>query len=242
MRNCLKSQLKSVVNNDNLEFLDYLTINVHSVTGSPVLNDMSFRMQYYGSAQNITIEGNGHFTNADFTSDLGKSATIPASSNNRVIFSNGDYKIKLPIKNIAVFKVAQDFVEINNWQPGSINYERLFNVSGSTLVSVSIINAAELMKITSSKLGNPTSFAIVNKKRNDSYNLNQLIQHIFDSGRTTNFSIWCIGYEDAYGVAVNAARNIHYVSSTSYECYNGADTEKLYTANKINGVWQYTMA
>ena len=242
MRNCLKSQLKSVVNNNSLEFLDYLTINVHSVTGSPILNDMSFRMGYYGSAQNITIEGNGHFTNADFTADLGKSTTIPAGGNIRVIFSNGDYKIKLPIKNISVFDVQQRFVETNNWQPGGINYERLFDVSGSTLESVSIINATELMKITSSKLGNPISFTIVNRKTNDSYNLNQLIQHIFDSGRTTNFGILCIGYEDAYGVANSSTRNIHYVSSTSYECYNGTDTEKLYTANKINDVWQYTMA
>lgn len=67
MKNCLVTQLKGAVNNDNLEIFGELRIPMVSISQSPA------RIGILGSK--IEIEGSGHFTNYDGTQDYGKTAS-----------------------------------------------------------------------------------------------------------------------------------------------------------------------
>lgn len=108
MANCLKTQLKDSVQNDNLQTLEVLEFNVVSVT-SPT--DATQWLNLVDGAKEIDAEiiGNGHFVKGNSYSggqDMGKTITIKdvakqtqgGASAPFYYLSNGEYKVRIKSK------------------------------------------------------------------------------------------------------------------------------------------------
>lgn len=99
MNDCFVTELKGVVNNDNLVGIGEILFNVDAPAGTAIAaRTLSF--QFSGTTEQIPVKvvGDGFITN-DNGDNLGKSTTIsPAYTT--VKFSTGTYKIKVGYKYI----------------------------------------------------------------------------------------------------------------------------------------------
>ncbi len=238
---CLKTTLDATIADNNMEFIDYLHINVYA-RENPNAADNGFSVNTENGGL-FKILGNGFFSDSTLVVDKGQEMLIDPSIDTTSLtgfkFSNGDYQILLPIDaGYRIFNISSGYYypQVLNWQIDGFNYQRLLDMNpdlyyvavsdAPTLLSLKIPNNVTRLDVVKSGLGTP-------------YNGNQLIQYIVESeGRTANFGIAGSGYRDYYGPMVQAVRNIHIITpGTKYQCYNQADTTLLYTAEKINGAW-----
>ena len=235
MENCLVTKLMSVVKNDNLDYLDFLRINVKSET-TPDADDFSINVTTSPAAK-LYIEGDGHFTDGTLTEDRGKEA----NTGTNLKFSNGNYVLKIPLMGITSLGVGSaQMINITKWQNRGLDYERLCKVNKDTLVEITFDDVNTLLAC-SKNMTNVTYFHLICYSV---VRLEPMLDAIVEAdGRTANFSFEGNYLKDIYTPASGSfVRNIHVTSNTQYSVYNQADTELLYTAQKVNGVWTHTLA
>ena len=235
MENCLVTQLKAAVQNDNLIYLDFLHINVQQEDNVNA-NDFSINVST-STVSKLYIEGDGHFTDGTLTEDRGKEA----NTGTNLKFSNGNYVLKIPLMGITSLGVGSaQMINITKWQNRGLDYERLCKVNKDTLTQITFDDEEKLIACAPNMI-NVTVFNLIcySIKR-----LEPILEAIVESsGRTVNFSFYGNKLRDIYTPASgNFMRNIHVTSNTQYSVYNQADTELLYTAQKVNGVWTHTLA
>ena len=235
MENCLVTKLMSVVKNDNLEYLEFLRINVKNET-TPDTDDFSINVTTSPAAK-LYIEGDGHFTDGTLTQDRGKIADT--GQNNK--FSNGNYILKLPLTGITKLTTGSaQITNITKWQNGGLDYERLCKVNKDTLVEITFDDVNTLLAC-SKNMTNVTDFHLICYSV---VRLEPMLDAIVEAdGRTANFSFEGNYLKDIYTTkSGNFLRKVHVTSNTQYSVYNAADTQLLYNAQKVNGVWTHTLA
>lgn len=95
MENCLKTQLKGVVNNDNLVGLGDAVILVKAVASPSTLN-RGIRI-FHNKAVTISVSG-AYFTDSTFAQNLGTELNIAKDTQTDFFVSNTDAKITIPEK------------------------------------------------------------------------------------------------------------------------------------------------
>jgi hypothetical protein len=232
--NCLVTKLKSSVPG-NMDYLENLSFEVKAVT-SPEAKNFGL---YVGSSvqQNITIEGDGFFTDNTMETNLGKTAR----TGNNLKYSNGNYIVKLPLTGISALTVGSSDIPImTDWTMDGLNYERLCSLNKDTLLKICYNNYQSLLD-TIQYTKNVIEFSVYNDA--GIYSMGAIFEKIVEqSGRTANFSYATINGNDFYGTTTGV-RNIHIITpGTKFSVYNAANTQELFSAEKINGVWTYTRA
>lgn len=235
MGNCFVTKLKESVNNDSLEYLNNLKIIVHSVS-NPNANNFSIFVGT-SSANTLNIIGDGHFTDGSFTEDRGK--TAPTNANQK--FANGNYTMLLPLTTITSIKAGSvDPWNVTDWQVDGLDYERLCLLNENTLTEIMFNTLDDLNRAI--KHTKKVTIYSITAFSTTPVSLDPIFQQIItQEGRVDNFKFSAPYGSDFYGNG-QLVRNVHLVSSSKYSVYNAADTTKLYDAEKVNGVWTYTLA
>lgn len=236
MENCLVTKLKATVNNNGLEYLDYLHINVHQVD-NPNANNFSISVLTDPNTKKMVTTGSGHFTDGTLQEDRGKEARCSGSGQK---FSNGNYQLLIPLTGIVNLGSGTGApTSAADWQVDGLNYERLLKVNTDILTSVifpSTSGVHDLMEYTKKV----TNISFVEGEGN----MQNLMAAMVDApGRTSGDITFNFGSgSDIYssGGATRKLKNV--VPGTSFSVYNSAGTELLYTALKTGGVWQFTLA
>lgn len=236
MNNCLVTKLNAVVNNDELELLDRLHINVREVT-EPDSNNYGILISRT-PASRLFIEGSGYFTDSTRTQNLGKESY----TGNKAYFSNGNYKITIPLTGITNISAGNlNAGALSDWQVEGLNYDRLCSLNSETLEKIMFKYSKDLER-NIKHLTNVTWFGLVGYNEGQIDIQEYLNAIVEQSGRTSNFAFSVKKGKDAYSTG-NFIRNIHIeTQNTKYTVYNSANTSLIYTAEKVSGVWQYTMA
>lgn len=237
MDNCLVTKYKSVVENDSLEYLEWLHINVKSETTVDT-DDFSINVTTT-PAKKLYIEGDGHFTDGTMTQDRGK---IADTGNNQK-FSNGNYLLKIPLTGIVALTTGSaQLANITKWQVNGLNFERLCRVNKDTLREITFESESKLRSCLSNTT-KVTTFHLLNSTTSK-INLMKILDAIVEcDGRISDFSFEGVGLIDIYTPGSgNFTRNIHVISNTEYSVYSSSETKLLYTAQKVDGVWSHTLA
>lgn len=244
---CFIQKLKSSVDNNDLQRLNYLVIKV-SYEDSPNVNEHTLDIYYkvgYTGNKTLQIVGDGFFTDSSLVTNLGKTAeavTANVSSSQRNIrFSNGNYIILIPIDGLNCFNTpALGLTSVEGFWD-NLDYERLA-IHNEEIGKLAFRTEDDLIELPDDVIKNIKSFKIVKKynEKTDAYDAKALIEKIVETGITTSFSFYASS-KDFYGT-FNGHRNIHITTAgTSFSVYNEADTTVLYTAVKSGGKWTYTL-
>ena len=122
MNKCLVTNLSGVVDNPDLLRLGEMRIKVRKLNTEYEHRALTLS---FSKETNITITGDGYFTDKESASNKGKQIVVPANTQTIVYISNGDYDINIYNKYDLTFFVDYAFGVVNAPQKSgfSINIE-----------------------------------------------------------------------------------------------------------------------
>lgn len=148
MGNCLKTQLKQDVTNNNLVKIGEMRIK-NNVVSNPTANTQS--ITFHNQGNNVTLEiinndagNNYHFTNSSLNANLGTSLTSPSGSSYYTVYVTPGSEISVVEKYnlLSLIEISQDGVKYNAWS---------FNIDDLQY------NNINNLRLTKSCTGNATS-------------------------------------------------------------------------------------
>ena len=139
MNKCLVTKLSGVVDNPDLLRLGEIRIKVRKLNTEYEHRALTLS---FSKETNITITGDGYFTDKNSVSNKGKQIVVPANTQTIVYISNGDYDINIYNKYDLTFFVDYAFGEVNAPQKSgfSINIEDFKYSRNITRINTSEIN------------------------------------------------------------------------------------------------------
>ena len=153
MTKCLITKLDGIVNNNSILKMGEMRIKVNKIT-SPTSSSQKIKIGLTNNA-NISIIGNGFFTDETLTNNLGTQKTV--SSRENLYLSNGDYEISISDKYSLEYLETFTSNETNK----TVNIEDVkfsksctsIRLQNSTSVSGDISALSNLTALTSLNLG-----------------------------------------------------------------------------------------
>lgn len=139
MGNCLKTQLKEVVNNDNLSKFNELLIHCSSVEDT---SNVNYNYFYLGVKEpvTITVVGNGYFVfDGEDITDPSKQRTTYTGPSAVFRLANGNYK--LAISNKYVVSVLNTNLNSGGERVAKVNFNDLSYILGMTNLGMIAINS-----------------------------------------------------------------------------------------------------
>lgn len=94
MKKCLVTKLNGIVNNNSILKMGEMRIKVNKIN-SPTSTSQNIKIGFTNNV-NISIIGNGFFTDETLTNNMGTQKTV--SSREKLYLSNGDYEISISDK------------------------------------------------------------------------------------------------------------------------------------------------
>lgn len=123
MNNCLVTKLKATVNDDSLPTFGAIPLIIRTINGvTPTAVTQALGVRRLTEDTTIKIVGDGYFTDATLTQNLGKTANLYADTTNTVYFSPGNYRAE-------IFARYVDCVYINNSEALPSNSPILLDVT-----------------------------------------------------------------------------------------------------------------
>ena len=158
MNKCLVTKLSGVVDNPDLLRLGEIRIKVRKLNTEYEYRALTLS---FSKETNITITGDGYFTDKNSVSNKGKQIVVPANTQTVVYVSNGDYDINICNKYDLTLFVDYAFGVVNAPQKSgfSINIEDFKYSRNITRINVSeasgdIAAVKNLTNLTSLSLSN----------------------------------------------------------------------------------------
>lgn len=237
---CLVIKLESEINNKDLQYIDKANLKVVSFK-NPTEHSRGFQISYNEDAV-ITFEG-VYSTDASFSENLGDTITLKKNQNSGVIISNGNGNVLIPLKGLKVL-----------FPKSGVNYSVKMDSIMDETVMKRIIAWNKDILISFSDFGALTMDALVPLKNLErlyligfhdkdafSIDLNKFVEEHIDAGCTVGKKLTILSngkFHDYYGnITPGSQRHFFVNSATSYICKNEAETEILYTVNKVGGGW-----
>ena len=136
MNKCLVTNLSGVVDNPDLLRLGEMRIKVRKLNTEYEHRALTLS---FSKETNITITGDGYFTDKESVSNKGKQIVVPANTNTIVYISNGDYDINIYNKYDLTFFVDYAFGVVGAPQKSgfSVNIEYFKYSKNITRINVS---------------------------------------------------------------------------------------------------------
>ena len=237
---CLVTKLESEISNKDLQYIDKANLKVVPFE-NPTEYSRGFHISYNKETV-ITFEG-VYSTDASFSSNLGNTSTVKKNETNGVIISNGNGNVLFPLKGLkgliprsgADYSVKMDLIMDETVM------KRIIAWNKDILTSFSDFGALTMDALVPLKNLEMLYLIGFHDKYAFSIDLNKFVEEHIDAGCTVGkkLSILSNGkFHDYYGnISTGVQRNFYVNSATSYICKNQAETEILYTVNKVGGGW-----
>jgi hypothetical protein len=153
MTKCLVTKLNGIVNNNSILKMGEMRIKVNKIS-SPTSTSQNIKIGFTNNV-NISIIGNGFFTDETLTNNMGTQKTV--SSREKLYLSNGDYEIsisdKYSIEYLETFTSSETNKTLNIEDLKFSNSCTSIWLQNSTSVSGDISALSNLTALTSLNLG-----------------------------------------------------------------------------------------
>lgn len=236
---CLVTKLESEINNKDLQYIDKANLKVVSFK-NPTEQSRGFHISYNEDAV-ITLEG-VYSTDASFSENLGNTITLKNNQYSGVIISNGNGNVLIPLKGLKTLNPrAGRYSEKMDFIMDETVMKRIIAWNKDILISLSDFGVLTMDALVPLKNLEVLNFVGFHDKDAFSIDLNKFVEEHIDAGCTVGkkLSITSNGkFHDYYGnISIGSTRHFFVNSATSYICKNQAETEILYTVNKVGSGW-----
>lgn len=116
MNKCLVTKLNGVIQDDSLKKINEFRIQFHSVTNPTVQSQCLYFM--FSEDTNLSIIGDGYFTNETFSENNGKTMHVGAWTSKAVYVSNNELELSIDNK-YSLFTIEDYRSHTNKWNPNT---------------------------------------------------------------------------------------------------------------------------